>query len=154
MKEIVKIAENVYEISAQKKIIRVRDQIKTFNMQVPVRVYANNNLIEKIKKDRTLDQLTNVACLPGIQKFAIGLSDSHQGYGFNIGGVAAKARIGMNHRVRVTANARHDLFTQACQGYSAVARQDVHSRRHDTQLCSGTPRLGRARRGHHEHTAS
>ncbi|MFX0099730.1 MAG: RtcB family protein [Candidatus Hodarchaeota archaeon] len=89
MKDLVKISDNVYEVPPQKKIIRVGEDIKTFKMHVPARVYANSNLIEKIKKDRTIDQLTNVACLPGIQKFAIGLSDSHQGYGFNIGGVAA-----------------------------------------------------------------
>ncbi|MHA1680051.1 MAG: RtcB family protein [Promethearchaeota archaeon] len=58
-------------------------------MLVPARIYANDNLIKSIKRDKTIDQLTNIATLPGIQKFAIGLSDSHQGYGFNIGGVAA-----------------------------------------------------------------
>lgn len=89
MRDLVKIQDNIFEIPAQKKIIRVRDKITTFNMNVPARVYANNYLIEKIKKDKTLDQLTNIACLPGIQKYALGLSDSHQGYGFNIGGVAA-----------------------------------------------------------------
>ncbi|MHA1794245.1 MAG: RtcB family protein [Promethearchaeota archaeon] len=60
-----------------------------FEMHVPVRIYANDELIKRIKQDKTIDQLTNIATLPGIQKFAIGLSDSHQGYGFNIGGVAA-----------------------------------------------------------------
>jgi len=70
-------------------VIRVEGQIKSFEMEVPARIYANEVLLSKIKQDKTIDQLTNVACLPGIQKFAIGLSDSHQGYGFNIGGVAA-----------------------------------------------------------------
>ncbi|MHA2287669.1 MAG: RtcB family protein, partial [Promethearchaeota archaeon] len=55
---------------------------------VPVHIYANDYILEKIKSDRTLDQISNVACLPGIKKHAIALSDAHQGYGFCIGGVA------------------------------------------------------------------
>ncbi len=58
-------------------------------MRVPGRVYADDELIEKIKSDRTLDQCANVAHLPGIYKYAITLPDGHEGYGFPIGGVAA-----------------------------------------------------------------
>lgn len=58
-------------------------------MRVPGRVYADSELIEKIKSDRTLDQCANVAHLPGIYKYAITLPDGHEGYGFPIGGVAA-----------------------------------------------------------------
>ena len=58
-------------------------------MKVPARVFANKDLLEKIKQDKTLEQITNVAFLPGIQKFSIALPDAHQGYGFPIGGVAA-----------------------------------------------------------------
>ncbi len=89
MSDPVKIAENIYEIPRGKKVLRVDGGIKSFDMLVPARLYCNENLLAKIKEDNTLDQLTNVACLPGIQKYAIGLSDSHQGYGFNIGGVGA-----------------------------------------------------------------
>ncbi|VVB81229.1 tRNA-splicing ligase RtcB [uncultured archaeon] len=35
------------------------------------------------------DQLTNVACLPGIHDRALCMPDAHSGYGFPIGGVAA-----------------------------------------------------------------
>jgi tRNA-splicing ligase RtcB len=35
------------------------------------------------------EQITNVACLPGIQKYALCMPDGHWGYGFPIGGVAA-----------------------------------------------------------------
>ena len=35
------------------------------------------------------DQVTNVACLPGIQRYALCMPDGHWGYGFPIGGVAA-----------------------------------------------------------------
>ncbi len=58
-------------------------------MRVPARVYADQNLINMMRKDRTFTQLIGVAFLPGIQKWAIGLPDAHQGYGFPIGGVAA-----------------------------------------------------------------
>ncbi|TFF91438.1 RtcB family protein [Candidatus Thorarchaeota archaeon] len=58
-------------------------------MKVPVRIFASDVLIKKMKQDRTLKQSTNVACLPGIQEKSIVLPDGHQGYGFPIGGVAA-----------------------------------------------------------------
>jgi len=74
--EIKKISENVYEIP------------KEGNMNVPVRIYASEKLLEFIKKDKSLEQAKNVACLPGILKESIALADAHQGYGFPIGGVA------------------------------------------------------------------
>ena len=58
-------------------------------MRVPGRIYANENLLEKMQSDRTLWQCVNVSHLPGIQKFSVTLPDGHEGYGFPIGGVAA-----------------------------------------------------------------
>lgn len=58
-------------------------------MRVPVTIYANQALIEKMQTDRTIDQAVNVSHLPGIEKHAIVLPDGHEGYGFPIGGVAA-----------------------------------------------------------------
>jgi len=58
-------------------------------MRVAGRVFANSDLLEKMKTDRTLQQCANVAHLPGIYKHAITLPDGHEGYGFPIGGVAA-----------------------------------------------------------------
>jgi len=58
-------------------------------MRVPGIVLADEELLEKMKTDRTLEQCTNVAHLPGIYKYAITLPDGHEGYGFPIGGVAA-----------------------------------------------------------------
>jgi tRNA-splicing ligase RtcB len=58
-------------------------------MRVPGIVFADDKLIEKMKTDRTLNQCSNVAHLPGIYKYAITLPDGHEGYGFPIGGVAA-----------------------------------------------------------------
>ncbi|RLI22193.1 RNA-splicing ligase RtcB [Candidatus Bathyarchaeota archaeon] len=58
-------------------------------MRVPGLVIADEDLLEKMKTDRTLEQCANVAHLPGIYKYAITLPDGHEGYGFPIGGVAA-----------------------------------------------------------------
>ncbi len=58
-------------------------------MRVPGMVFADDELVEKMKTDRTLWQCVNVAHLPGIYKYAITLPDGHWGYGFPIGGVAA-----------------------------------------------------------------
>lgn len=58
-------------------------------MRVPVRIYADAELLDKMRRDLTLEQATNVSFLQGIYKYSIALPDSHQGYGFPIGGVAA-----------------------------------------------------------------
>jgi len=57
-------------------------------MRVPVRVVASKKLLDQME-DGVFEQITNVACLPGIQKYAIALPDAHWGYGFPIGAVAA-----------------------------------------------------------------
>ncbi len=77
--EIKKIAENVYEIPKSTQSC----------MTVPVRIYASDSLVKKMKQDKTFEQGINVACLPGIYSHSTILPDGHQGYGFPIGGVAA-----------------------------------------------------------------
>ncbi len=72
-----KISENVWQIE------------KEGEMNVPCLVFSSEILLENMKKDKTLEQIKNVAKLPGILKKAIALPDAHQGYGFPIGGVAA-----------------------------------------------------------------
>jgi len=62
---------------------------QAIGMRVPVRIYANENLISNMAADRTIDQAINVATLPGVQKHVIVLPDGHEGYGFPVGGVAA-----------------------------------------------------------------
>ena len=52
-------------------------------------VFADDELIAHIRQDRSLQQVANVACLPGIQGPSIAMPDIHWGYGFPIGGVAA-----------------------------------------------------------------
>ncbi|UCD61820.1 MAG: RtcB family protein [Flavobacteriaceae bacterium] len=59
------------------------------NMHVPAWILANEILLDDIMEDRSLNQLVNVACLPGIKKASLVMPDVHEGYGFPIGGVAA-----------------------------------------------------------------
>jgi tRNA-splicing ligase RtcB len=58
-------------------------------MRVPARVFADVELLAAIEQDRSLEQLANVATLPGIVDAALAMPDIHQGYGFPVGGVAA-----------------------------------------------------------------
>ena len=58
-------------------------------MRVDGVIYANEKLLESIKKDKALDQVANVAFLPGIITNSLAMPDIHWGYGFCIGGVAS-----------------------------------------------------------------
>ena len=58
-------------------------------MRVPGRVFASEKLARDIEGDPCLEQVANVACLPGIVQASIAMPDIHWGYGFPIGGVAA-----------------------------------------------------------------
>ena len=60
-------------------------------MRVPARVFADEEILAAIREDRSLEQLQNVATLPGIVGAALAMPDVHQGYGFPVGGVAATA---------------------------------------------------------------
>lgn len=74
-----KIGENEYLIEAD----------SNYGMKVPVRIFANESLINKMMTDRTLMQARNVASIPGILSHGVVLPDGHEGYGFPVGGVAA-----------------------------------------------------------------
>ncbi|HXH97742.1 MAG TPA: RtcB family protein, partial [Gaiellaceae bacterium] len=58
-------------------------------MLVPARVFADRELLEAIRGERSLWQLENVAMLPGVVEAVLAMPDVHQGYGFPVGGVAA-----------------------------------------------------------------
>ncbi len=58
-------------------------------MQVPARIFGNRRVFDAAFGDRSVEQLMNVAMLPGIVSYAMAMPDMHQGYGFPIGGVAA-----------------------------------------------------------------
>ena len=55
----------------------------------PVRIYADDALLDKMMTDRTIRQACNVASIPGIVGHGVVLPDGHEGYGFPVGGVAA-----------------------------------------------------------------
>ncbi|MEK7368756.1 MAG: RtcB family protein, partial [Planctomycetota bacterium] len=59
------------------------------NMRVDGIIYANEKIMRDIKDDQSLQQVANVATLPGIVKASLAMPDIHEGYGFPIGGVAA-----------------------------------------------------------------
>src|SRR5207237_10002515 len=59
------------------------------DMRVDGIIFADDVLIEQIKKDQGPEQVANVATLPGIQTASLAMPDIHLGYGFAIGGVAA-----------------------------------------------------------------
>lgn len=78
IENMTKIRDNVWEIpSSYKK-----------EMIVPARIFIDDESLENLEEG-AIEQVTNVACLPGVQKCSIGLPDIHFGYGFPIGGVAA-----------------------------------------------------------------
>ena len=74
-----KIGENQYQIDADSDL----------GMRVPVRIYADDQLLQKMLSDRTILQAQNVSSIPGILGQSVVLPDGHEGYGFPVGGVAA-----------------------------------------------------------------
>ena len=60
-------------------------------MRVPALVFADDELMDAIAGDTSLEQLRNVAMLPGVVEPVLAMPDVHQGYGFPVGGVAATA---------------------------------------------------------------
>jgi tRNA-splicing ligase RtcB len=81
MSDPVRIDDTLWEIPASARE----------DMRVPARVFADADLLAAIRTDRSLEQLQNVATLPGIVEAAIAMPDIHQGYGFPVGGLAATA---------------------------------------------------------------
>ncbi len=59
------------------------------DMRVDGLVFASAALLESVREDQALEQVVNVASLPGIQNASLAMPDIHWGYGFCIGGVAA-----------------------------------------------------------------
>ncbi len=77
--ELVRLDETLWEIPAEARA----------DMRVPARIFADRELLDAIVGDHSLEQLQNVATLPGIVDAALAMPDIHQGYGFPVGGVAA-----------------------------------------------------------------
>jgi len=77
-KEIERIGDFLWELPLSFKI----------GMRVPARLYASEKLLSAMDEG-VFEQTTNVATLPGIQRYSLCMPDGHWGYGFPIGGVAA-----------------------------------------------------------------
>lgn len=78
VRDLKKVSNTVWEIPPSYKE----------GMRVPARIYATERLMKDMD-DGVIDQVTNVATLPGIVNYAYCMPDGHWGYGFPIGGVAA-----------------------------------------------------------------
>ncbi|HEY6085356.1 MAG TPA: RtcB family protein, partial [Nitrospira sp.] len=76
--KVNRLSEVIWEIPASEKS----------GMLVPARIYATQDILESMDQG-VFEQVTNVACLPGIVRHALCMPDGHWGYGFPIGGVAA-----------------------------------------------------------------
>src|SRR5438477_12238719 len=57
-------------------------------MRVPARIVGTEKLVREMD-EAVYEQISNVATLPGIARYARCMPDGHSGYGFPIGGVAA-----------------------------------------------------------------
>ncbi|TAJ25689.1 MAG: RtcB family protein [Nitrospirae bacterium] len=73
-----RISDEIWEIPVSEKP----------GMLVPARIYATKQILTAMDSG-VFEQVTNVACLPGIRRYALCMPDGHWGYGFPIGGVAA-----------------------------------------------------------------
>jgi tRNA-splicing ligase RtcB len=78
------VTDDLHPIDAYRWEVR-----KSGHMRVPGRIYADARMMDQIKVEETINQVKNVACLPGILKASLAMPDIHWGYGFPIGGVAA-----------------------------------------------------------------
>jgi len=58
-------------------------------MRVDGLIFASASMMKALQEDQSLQQVANVAHLPGIVGHSIAMPDIHWGYGFPIGGVAA-----------------------------------------------------------------
>src|SRR2546430_8506077 len=73
-----KISDSVWELPASYKQ----------GIRVPARIIATEKLVREMD-EAVYEQISNVATLPGIARYALCMPDGHSGYGFPIGGVAA-----------------------------------------------------------------
>jgi tRNA-splicing ligase RtcB (3'-phosphate/5'-hydroxy nucleic acid ligase) len=120
------------------------------DMLVPARIYVDDVLWERAIGDRTLEQLVNVATLPGITGFAFAMPDAHEGYGFPVGGVAAfRAEDGVISPggVGYDINCGVRLLASDLQAESVRPRLDALMTDLARSIPSGTGKGGRLRFG-------
>jgi tRNA-splicing ligase RtcB len=75
--DLVRISKYVWEVPRSYRS----------DMKVPARIFTNEEMLEMILRDKTMDQLINTAAMPGVVKRVLVMPDAHQGYGPPIGGV-------------------------------------------------------------------
>ncbi|MGQ0554633.1 MAG: RtcB family protein [Nitrospiraceae bacterium] len=82
------------KLHTEMRVNRITDEVweipisEKSGMLVPARIYASPTILQSMDAG-VFEQVTNVACLPGIRRYALCMPDGHWGYGFPIGGVAA-----------------------------------------------------------------
>lgn len=81
--ELTKVGPNRYRLQ------------RTAAMRVNGIVYLNDELLPLVYRDKSLEQLANAACLPGVVEPVCGMPDIHEGFGLPIGGVMACAESGV-----------------------------------------------------------
>lgn len=79
--ELKKLGDNAWELP----------QFYKDGMRVPGMIFSDEALLQTVNQDQALEQVANVAFLPGIVGYSLAMPDIHWGYGFPIGGVAATA---------------------------------------------------------------
>jgi tRNA-splicing ligase RtcB (3'-phosphate/5'-hydroxy nucleic acid ligase) len=134
-------------------------------MLVPARIVVDDVLLGQVGRDRSLDQLLNVATLRGLVGAVVGMPDMHEGYGFPVGGVAATlppdgvispGGIGfdINCGVRLLATnlardrldvepALHELMRSVPAGYGHHGRLELSPAEMERVLEGGAPEIVR-----------
>lgn len=112
-----RISKNIYELE------------KEGAMKVPGIIYASEKIMDDIKNDRAIEQVKNVAQIPGILKYSIALPDCHQGYGFCIGGVAA---FDMNKGVISPGGVGYDINCSVRLLKTNLKKQDILKKQKET----------------------
>ncbi len=97
-------------------------------MLVPGVVFAHRALLERADADKALQQVANVACLPGIVKASMAMPDIHWGYGFPIGGVAAMDR---EEGVISPGGVGYDISCGVRLIKTSLAREEAEGRLHE-----------------------
>ncbi len=133
-----------------------------------MRIVADDVLLSQISRDRSIEQLSNVATLPGIVPPVVGMPDMHEGYGFPVGGVAATLwpdgvispggigfDINCGVRLLVSSLTRHDLrdvepvlhqlMRNVPAGYGHAGRLELDADELDAVLEGGAPEIVRRR---------
>ena len=111
-------------------------------------VYASGAMMRGIKDDNALEQVANVACLPGLVGNSMAMPDIHYGYGFPIGGVAATD---MKHGVVSPGGVGYDINCGVRLLRTTMTRKEVEPRIKDivnqvfTDVPSGVGSKGKVR---------